>query len=43
MHSTPMRVSVAIRTLGTMPEMVPLLAADFRPMKDFPPFEKDAL
>ena len=42
MYSTSMRVSVAICTRGTIPEMVPFLAADFRPMKDFPPLENDA-
>jgi hypothetical protein len=37
-----MRVSVAIFTFGTMLEIVPFFADDFRPMKDFPPLENEA-
>lgn len=42
MCSTSMRVSVAICTFGTMLEIVPFFADDFRPMKDFPPSENEA-
>lgn len=41
-YSTSIRVSVAICTRGTIQEIVAFLAADFSPINDLPPFEKEA-